>query len=103
MKLSVEGLELIKKFEGFRDHVYRDVAGFPTIGYGHPSNPMSHFPMASPSRGPPRFSQLMSNKPSRRSPGWSRSRSPRASSTRLSISALISAQAASPAQTSFEN
>ena len=35
MQLSAEGLELIKTSEGFRDYVYRDVAGFPTIGYGH--------------------------------------------------------------------
>ncbi len=35
MKLSAEGLDLIKRSEGFREHVYRDVAGFPTIGYGH--------------------------------------------------------------------
>jgi lysozyme len=35
MKLSAEGLELIKRSEGFRDHAYTDVAGFPTIGYGH--------------------------------------------------------------------
>jgi len=35
MHLSEAGLELIKTSEGFRDHVYLDVAGFPTIGYGH--------------------------------------------------------------------
>jgi lysozyme len=35
MKLSAAGLELIKKSEGFRDKVYLDVAGRPTIGYGH--------------------------------------------------------------------
>ena len=35
MQLSAEGLELIKRFEGFRNEVYNDVAGFPTIGYGH--------------------------------------------------------------------
>jgi lysozyme len=28
-------MELIKKSEGFRSRVYLDVAGFPTIGYGH--------------------------------------------------------------------
>lgn len=44
MKLSIEGLELIKKSEGFRDHVYLDVAGFPTIGYGHLVNPSESFP-----------------------------------------------------------
>jgi lysozyme len=35
MQLSAEGLDLIKRSEGFRNQVYRDVAGFPTIGYGH--------------------------------------------------------------------
>jgi lysozyme len=28
-------LELLKQSEGFRSHIYLDVAGFPTIGYGH--------------------------------------------------------------------
>jgi lysozyme len=44
MHLSQEGLELIKKSEGFRDHVYLDVAGFPTIGYGHLVKPFESFP-----------------------------------------------------------
>jgi lysozyme len=35
MHLSVAGLELLKQSEGFRRRVYLDVAGFPTIGYGH--------------------------------------------------------------------
>ena len=35
MKLSMEGLQLIKQQEGFRSRTYLDVAGFPTIGYGH--------------------------------------------------------------------
>jgi len=35
MELSVEGLELIKRSEGFRSREYKDVAGFSTIGYGH--------------------------------------------------------------------
>jgi len=35
MKLSAAGMELLKKSEGFRNRVYLDVAGFPTIGYGH--------------------------------------------------------------------
>jgi lysozyme len=35
MKFSVIGMDLLKKSEGFRGHVYLDVAGFPTIGYGH--------------------------------------------------------------------
>jgi lysozyme len=35
MKLSLEGMELLKKSEGFRGRTYLDVNGFPTIGYGH--------------------------------------------------------------------
>ncbi|MFP5208119.1 MAG: lysozyme [Acidobacteriota bacterium] len=35
MQLSAAGLELLKKFEGFRSHIYLDPAGLPTIGYGH--------------------------------------------------------------------
>lgn len=35
MKFSAAGMNLLKRSEGFRSHVYRDVAGFPTIGYGH--------------------------------------------------------------------
>ncbi len=43
MHLSEDGLELIKRSEGFRDHVYRDVAGLPTIGYGHLVKPSESF------------------------------------------------------------
>lgn len=35
MELSVTGLELLKRSEGFRDRTYMDVNGIPTIGYGH--------------------------------------------------------------------
>ena len=35
MKFSAAGMELLKRFEGFRNRVYLDVAGLPTIGYGH--------------------------------------------------------------------
>jgi len=35
MQLSEAGLELLKSSEGFRAHVYKDVAGLPTIGFGH--------------------------------------------------------------------
>ena len=35
MKTSENGIELIKKFEGFRATPYKDIAGYPTIGYGH--------------------------------------------------------------------
>ena len=44
MQLSAEGLELIKRSEGFRDHVYLDVAGLLTIGYGHLIKPNESFP-----------------------------------------------------------
>jgi len=35
MRTSSRGLSLIKHFEGFSPVVYLDVAGLPTIGYGH--------------------------------------------------------------------
>lgn len=35
MKLSPAGLDLIQRSEGFRPKTYIDIAGFPTIGYGH--------------------------------------------------------------------
>ena len=35
MQLSAQGLKLVKQWEGYREHTYLDVAGFPTIGYGH--------------------------------------------------------------------
>jgi lysozyme len=35
VNISNEGLQLIKVSEGFRANTYLDVAGFPTIGYGH--------------------------------------------------------------------
>lgn len=44
MRLSAEGLDLIKRFEGFRGHAYNDVAGFSTIGYGHRIVPPESFP-----------------------------------------------------------
>lgn len=44
MQLSAAGFELIKRSEGFRGHVYTDVAGFPTIGYGHRVTPPESFP-----------------------------------------------------------
>ena len=44
MQLSAAGLELIKRAEGFRGHVYTDAAGFPTIGYGHRVTPQESFP-----------------------------------------------------------
>ncbi len=44
MQLSAQGLELIKRFEGFRRHAYTDVAGHTTIGYGHRIVPPESFP-----------------------------------------------------------
>ena len=35
MELSLAGLALLKKSEGFRARTYMDVNGLPTIGYGH--------------------------------------------------------------------
>ncbi len=35
MRTSAQGLDLIMQSEGFRATVYKDVAGIPTIGYGH--------------------------------------------------------------------
>ena len=35
MKISKVGLDLICKFEGFSSHVYKDINGYATIGYGH--------------------------------------------------------------------
>jgi lysozyme len=35
MQFSAAGLELLKRSEGFRSRTYLDVAGVPTIGYGH--------------------------------------------------------------------
>jgi lysozyme len=35
MQMSVAGLDLVKRSEGFRSHAYLDAAGLPTIGYGH--------------------------------------------------------------------
>lgn len=35
MQLCTAGLDLIKRSEGFSSHTYKDVNGFPTIGYGN--------------------------------------------------------------------
>jgi len=43
-KATQEGIDLIKKFEGFRDNVYKDIAGFDTIGYGHLIRKGENFP-----------------------------------------------------------
>jgi lysozyme len=44
MHLSSAGLNLLKKSEGFRDHIYADVAGFLTIGFGHRLTPGEAYP-----------------------------------------------------------
>jgi lysozyme len=44
MQLSAAGLDLIKRSEGFRGRTYMDVAGFPTIGYGHRQLAHESFP-----------------------------------------------------------
>jgi lysozyme len=44
MHLSAAGLECMKKAEGFRNRAYKDVAGIPTIGYGHRLLPGESFP-----------------------------------------------------------
>ena len=44
MEFSVQGMDLLKRSEGFRSHVYLDVAGVPTIGYGHRLLPGESFP-----------------------------------------------------------
>lgn len=44
LSISPAGLDLIKKYEGFRSHVYLDVGGFSTIGYGHRLLPGERFP-----------------------------------------------------------
>ena len=44
MQLSAAGLELLKQSEGFRSHIYNDVNGFPTIGYGHRLQPHEAYP-----------------------------------------------------------
>jgi lysozyme len=35
MKFSAAGMELLKGSEGFRNRVYLDAVGLPTVGYGH--------------------------------------------------------------------
>ena len=46
MNLSQAGLDLIKRSEGFRALPYKDVAGFPTVGYGHKIQAGEAFPDA---------------------------------------------------------
>lgn len=46
MKVTEEGLALIRQFEGFRSAAYRDAVGVWTIGYGHTS--MAGLPEVTP-------------------------------------------------------
>ncbi len=48
MPLSAAGLELLKKSEGFCNRIYLDVAGFPSIGYGHRVLASESFPQGIP-------------------------------------------------------
>jgi lysozyme len=43
MSLSSQGLEFIKKHEGYSAQIYPDSAGNPTIGYGHLIKPGENF------------------------------------------------------------
>lgn len=42
MKISEQGIQLIKKFEGCRLSAYKDVVGVLTIGYGHTGPDVTH-------------------------------------------------------------
>jgi lysozyme len=44
MHISDKGLTLLKQSEGFRSNTYKDVAGFPTIAYGHKLRAGESFP-----------------------------------------------------------
>lgn len=44
MELSTAGIALLKQSEGYRRAVYKDVAGFPTVGYGHKVRVGESFP-----------------------------------------------------------
>jgi lysozyme len=43
MHISLQGLQLIQRFEGFSPVPYADVAGIMTIGYGHAVRPDESF------------------------------------------------------------
>lgn len=40
-KINQKGIDLIKKFEGFKPRAYYDIAGVLTIGYGHTSKTLT--------------------------------------------------------------
>jgi GH24 family phage-related lysozyme (muramidase) len=58
MQLSDAGLNLIKRFEGFRAQTYFDLAGLATIGYGHKLMPGESFPQGV---GEPQAAELLAN------------------------------------------
>jgi lysozyme len=43
MSLSSQGVDFIKKHEGYSSQIYNDSAGNPTIGYGHLIKPGENF------------------------------------------------------------
>jgi lysozyme len=43
MQVSDNGLEFIGKWEGFVDHIYKDIGGKPTIAFGHLIKPNEIF------------------------------------------------------------
>lgn len=43
MKLSADGLGMLKRFEGFEPLPYKDVAGYETVGFGHLIKPGENF------------------------------------------------------------
>ncbi len=51
MKTSREGLELIKRHEGFREEAYLCPAGIYTIGYGHTGNEVKEGCTITPEEG----------------------------------------------------
>lgn len=48
--LTPDLIEMVKKEEGWVDHPYKDVAGLPTIGWGHRIPTMDH-PTITPAEG----------------------------------------------------
>jgi lysozyme len=44
MSISNAGIDLVKRHEGFRSNVYKDVAGCATVGYGHKLRTGESFP-----------------------------------------------------------
>ena len=61
MQISDEGLEIIKRHEGFRSHPYRDAVGIPTIGYGATYYPVTgrRVTMTDPPLSEPQASALL--------------------------------------------